>query len=155
MNDFYQCKVRELPLVYKEHFLKTGGFSIFFLLLSSGHAHRGEVTHKRQIVALFVLTAYMMAGFLLEIAHHDEAMQLLKGQQALASQESAGGARRPLEMQHNCLACSQLLQRFSTPASSFILEVQIPLCLRATPPQGNLSPFTDYLFSAKRGPPLA
>ena len=110
----------------------------------------------RQRIALFVLIAYIVTGFLLEEAHHDDIALGSGGQPAVASHDcGAHEIHIPLDKLHPCLACFQSSQRVATPAISFVPDVELVGYLSAVPSRNQTYLSTDYLFTGKRGPPLS
>ncbi len=110
----------------------------------------------RQRIALFVLIAYSVMGFLLEEAHHDDIALGSGGQPAVASHDcGAHEIHIPLDSLHPCLACFQSSQRLSTPAQSFLPDAESFLCPSVIPVANEQFLSTDYLFTGKRGPPLS
>ena len=110
----------------------------------------------RQRTALFVLVVYLMAGFLLEEAHHDD-MALGSGGRTTVARHDCGAheIHIPLDNLHPCLACFQSSQRVSTPALSLVPDAETFLCLSVIPVFNQQFLSTDYLFTGKRGPPMS
>ena len=110
----------------------------------------------RHITAQLLLAAYLLAGGLLEFAHHDGHAVLLRSQPVVSSHDC--GAREvhiPLDQKPNCLACTQASQRFLVEAAGYAGTVS-PLIYLSHPPQFRQEPLeTDILYSGKRGPPIS
>lgn len=110
----------------------------------------------RHITAQLLFAAYLLAGGLLEFAHHDGHAVLLRSQPVVSSHDC--GAREvhiPLDQKHNCLACTQASQRFLVEATAHAGMVSPLICLSHFP-QFRQEPLeTDILYSGKRGPPTS
>jgi hypothetical protein len=99
---------------------------------------------------------YVVTGFLLETAHHDDVIPGSGSPPAVASHTcGAHEIHIPLDSLHPCLACQQSSQRISTPALSFVPDGIRFLWMSAIPFRDEQFLSTDYLFSGKRGPPLS
>jgi len=109
----------------------------------------------RQRSALFVLLAYVTAGLLLEVAHHDDIMSGPGAQLAVKSHDcGTHEIHISLDSLHPCLACFQSSQRVSIPAQSFIPTAEMTVSPTMIPSLDEQFLSTDYLSTGKRGPPL-
>ena len=109
----------------------------------------------RIAVARVLLVAYVVAGSLIEVGHHDVHDISLNAIPGVAAHEcGATEIHVPLDKWHDCLACSQSAVRVATAAA------QIPTTGAQFVYLGNLPLGTeptlqaDFLYSGKRGPPL-
>jgi len=113
-------------------------------------------TTTRQRIAHLLLAAYLVAGGLLEFAHHDGHAVRFRSQPVVSSHDC--GAREvhiPLDQKHNCLACTQASQRSLAEATAHAGLVS-PLIYLSHLPQFRQEPLeTDILYSGKRGPPTS
>lgn len=102
-----------------------------------------------------ILTAYVLSGVLLEVAHRDIHDFVLNTTPTLSNHEcGANEIHIPLDKRHDCLACAQSTQRLAfsatkVPAAALQFEchVRLPVCAERTLQ-------TDFLHTGKRGPPL-
>lgn len=110
----------------------------------------------RHITAQLLFAAYLLAGGLLEFAHHDGHVVLLRSQPVVSSHDC--GAREvhiPLDQKHNCLACTQASQRNVAETAEHTGFIS-PLISLSHLPQFRQEPLeTDILYSGKRGPPIS
>ena len=110
----------------------------------------------RRRIALFVLTAYIATGVLLEVTHHDDIALGSGSRPTVAEHDcSARETHVPLDSLHPCMACFQSSQRIATPAQSFVPDFEAFLCLSVVLSPDEQFFSTDYLFTGKRGPPLS
>lgn len=108
----------------------------------------------RNTVARFILAAYVAAGILLEVGHHDLHDIPLCAKPAVASHTC--GEREihiPLDKGHDCLACAQSTQRLSVEAATYLGIRETPICLASIPLVHEQLLETDFIHSGKRGPP--
>ena len=118
-------------------------------------AFRGMDHIKRRRTAILVIAGYVLAGFLLEIAHHDAIALRLDADPFLAVHNCGDKEIHvPLDQKHQCLACSQSTLRVSTEANQ-LLSITTPLvCLACVQAYREQPIRTDILYSGKRGPPV-
>ena len=116
---------------------------------------RSLINSRRHTAAIVALVGYIVAGFLLEISHHDGTALSLLSQPVLAQHKC--GAKElhiPIDKRHDCLACSHSAQRASVQTTQYV-GVNIPLAHLATVFFLRERPLQiDILHSGKRGPPL-
>src|SRR5512135_824258 len=106
----------------------------------------------RNVVASLLLAAYVAAGVLIEIGHHDVHDIALHGLPTVSRHECGSKEIHvPLDKRHDCLACTQSAQRVATPATTipatrvqFVWLGKLPLRIERTLQ-------TDYIYSGKRG----
>lgn len=109
----------------------------------------------RNVVASMLLAAYIAAGVLIEVGHHDVHDIALHAIPTVSRHECGSKEIHvPLDKRHDCLACTQSAQRVATAAAAipatcvqFVWLGKLPLRIERTLQ-------TDYLYSGKRGPPL-
>ena len=110
----------------------------------------------RNTVSQFVLIAYIFAGVLLEVGHRDVHDIVLDAIPVVSSHDC--GAKEihvPLDKRHDCLACTQSMQRTGAEEAQRIGVRTAFVCLACTPFLHEQPLETDVFHSGKRGPPLA
>jgi hypothetical protein len=112
--------------------------------------------HNRwqQITSALLLFGYIATGVLLEVAHRDTERLFLQSHPLLSSHTcGAKEIHLPLDKKHECLACSQSIQRIATAAVQLLgsdpavvsLTSILVLCEHPLP--------VDVFYTGKRGPP--
>ncbi|HCV43564.1 MAG TPA: hypothetical protein DGH68_08780 [Bacteroidetes bacterium] len=110
--------------------------------------------HLRNTVARLVLSAYLLAGVLLEVGHHHPHDFLLAATATISSHNCGEKEIHiPLDKRHDCLACVQSIQRVSSKAVQFAGTHTAVFCLMSMPVLAEQELETDVLHSGKRGPP--
>jgi hypothetical protein len=109
---------------------------------------------SRKIIAQFILAAYILAGVLLEVGHHDAHNMVLDSTPVLSSHEcGATEIHIPLDKRHDCLACTQSTLRLATTAICISVS-SILFFSPARPQDQTANPLDiDVVHSGKRGPP--
>ena len=108
----------------------------------------------RNTVALFIVAAYVLAGVLLEVAHHDVHDIVLDAVPTLSSHDCGPNEIHiPMDKRHECLACSLTTSRIATTATHFSVNSDSFLCLGYVLDTHERTLHTDILHSGKRGPP--
>ena len=110
----------------------------------------------RNNVARLILAAYLLAGVLLEVGHHD-AHDIVLGATPMLSSHNCGASEIhiPLDKRHDCLACTQSTQRLGIEVTSNIGVPATLVCLTGIADVREHPLETDVFHSGKRGPPLA
>lgn len=110
----------------------------------------------RNTVARFIIAAYVLAGALLEVGHHDVHNIVLEATSAVSSHNcGANEIHISLDKRHECLACSQLTQRVATAAPYLSTNITAIYCLGHVLDTNERTPHTDLFHSGKRGPPVS
>jgi hypothetical protein len=110
----------------------------------------------RNTVAQFILAAYVLAGVLLEVGHHDVHDIVLDAAPAVSSHGcGATEIHVPLDKRHECLACSQSTLRVATAATTLPANTAAFGCLSHIPPKNARTLHADVIHSGKRGPPVS
>jgi hypothetical protein len=109
----------------------------------------------RHGVARFVVAAYVLAGVLLEVGHHD-AHDIVLTPAPVVTGHDCGDAEIhiPLDKRHDCLACVLSSLRLGVIVQTFYSPAEVVSLMAAHVP-GDHPLETDILHSGKRGPPIA
>jgi hypothetical protein len=108
----------------------------------------------RNTVSQFILVAYVLAGVVLEVGHHDVHNIVLEEKLVLSSHEC--GAKEihvPLDRLHECLACTQSTLRVAVEAIHIQANGVQFFCLVGPQNQAENLLLIDVIHSGKRGPP--
>jgi hypothetical protein len=112
--------------------------------------------HWQQFTSTFLLFGYTAVGVLLEVAHHDVERLLLRSQPNLYSHAcGANETHLPLDKQHECLACSQSVQRIATEAVHLSGISPTVIWLASTLVLCEHPLTVDIYYTGKRSPPQA
>ena len=110
----------------------------------------------RNSVAQLLLAAYVLAGVLLEVGHHDPHDIVLDAATAVSSHNCGTTEMHvPLDRRHDCLACTQSTQRVGLEAAQHIGVHTLLVCLGHAPVLYEQALETDVFHSGKRGPPVS
>ena len=111
---------------------------------------------SRKTIARFILTAYMLAGVLLEVGHHDiHAIRLIAAPAVSSHNCGANEIHIPLDRRHECLVCTHSTQRVATATTSLPADITAFLCFGHLFITNERTLHTDILHSGKRGPPVS
>jgi hypothetical protein len=110
--------------------------------------------YLRNTLARILLAAYVLAGVLLEVGHRDVHNIVLDATPVLSSHGcGATEIHVPLDKRHDCLACTQSMQRVAT-AGTYVPSNSIHFAsLARSQDQAANPPLIDVVHSGKRGPP--
>ncbi len=108
----------------------------------------------RNTVARFIIVAYVLAGALLEVGHHDVHNIVLEAIPAVSSHDcGANEIHIPLDKRHECLACSLSALRVATAATQLSANTASFRCLGRVLDTHERTLHTDIRHSGERGPP--
>lgn len=106
--------------------------------------------------AVLVIAAYIVAGTLLEISHHDVIVASFRGNPVIASHDCGNKETNvPIDLVHRCPACTQSTQRLSTEAAQVFIPNNSLVWVATANKSHYKLPTVDILHSGKRGPPIA
>lgn len=109
----------------------------------------------RHTTAYAVIVVYIMAGALLEIAHHDLFDGTLQSRPVLTSHKcGTNEIHVPIDQRRYCLACVQSAQRVSTQAPGSLSIGTSLVYIASFPSYSEQLLIPDILHSGKRGPPV-
>ena len=115
-----------------------------------------SLNRSRQHTSVLVLFAYIVSGFLIEVAHHDASEFSLQSSEIIRSHDcGANEIHLSLDKRHECIACSHLTLRVATTASRFANNINMLECLFRVPGYTDRTLQTDSFHSGSRAPPLS
>ena len=109
---------------------------------------------RRHLASLLLALVYLLTGFGLEFEHHDDVALSLHPSPRLSAHACGGtGHHVPVDPRHVCPACSQSLQRVSTPAPLSISPGPVFVCTGVVLQPADRLVRADRHFSGTRAPP--